>query len=313
MKLLLLLYLLCLWKYAAWGFNSTDQSYQKSLRVLVVVSTNKINEGSEFDSNAIPKRERGEDILSGAEIAVHAINVSTNILEGYNLQIVPVRVPMCNFNIGIVPLIKELRLQENNIVATVGYFCDNLAKFWFSLLAQEQIIQVPFINAHKDLQLQHSMVPNMGTSAKAVLDMIERFGWNKVGTVKIGRYHDTYYSRSLETFYRLASNSVNVNISSEVLINQSQARTDQFFVDLQHSGVKIVVNFLPPLETSEMICNAYLKGFMWPMYVWIYVDIDPEIEIQNSARSCDKHTMNKALESVITFDHYILNLSLIHI
>lgn len=83
--------------------------------------------------------EDREEILPGALLAIKEISDSVNLISDYQLEVIPVRVPLCGFNVEIVPFIKELTESGNNIAGIVGFFCHNLAQQFSRLVQNEQI------------------------------------------------------------------------------------------------------------------------------------------------------------------------------
>ena len=55
-----------------------------------------------------PGGTRGEEILPGAQLAINEINDTSDLLSGYQLEGIPVRVPKCDLSEGIVPFVEEL-------------------------------------------------------------------------------------------------------------------------------------------------------------------------------------------------------------
>ena len=50
-----------------------------------------------------------------------------------------IRVPQCDLNEGVVPFVKELTSDDNNVIGIVGYFCQNIARN-FSQLIQHNMV-----------------------------------------------------------------------------------------------------------------------------------------------------------------------------
>ena len=73
-----------------------------------------------------PQWTRGEEILPGAQLAINEINNTFDLISGYQLEVIPVRVPQCELSEGIVPFVEELVSNHSNIIGRVGYFCHNI-------------------------------------------------------------------------------------------------------------------------------------------------------------------------------------------
>ena len=106
-----------------WG-NLILSKDTESLDILIVVPAS-----SNSCIRLQPKWERGDEILPGAEIVVDEINDSPNLLSTCQLNIVPIRVELCNPLINIESFVGNLTSRRNKVIGIVGYFCDNLVQF----------------------------------------------------------------------------------------------------------------------------------------------------------------------------------------
>ena len=48
---------------------------------------------------------------------------------------------------------------------------------------------------------------------------------------------------------------------------------NEYLQELQKFGIQIIVAFVPQSEAVDMFCSAYLNGFKWPDYAWIFTEI----------------------------------------
>ena len=103
------------------------------------------------------------EILPGGLLAVDEINNSTELLQGYHLELVPLMIPMCDPIEGITAFVDAISSTEYNIVGVTGLFCTRLSD---------------------------SISPLAG------YDLITLFGWSTVKVIYSQRYHDTYYTRT---------------------------------------------------------------------------------------------------------------------
>ena len=120
-----------------------------------------------------PQWTRGEEILPGAQLAINEINNTSDLLSGYKLEIIPVKVPKCELSEGIVPFIEELASNRNNIIGIVGYFCHNIARL-LSRIAHSWITHA--------IQISAAWYPNCKTSRDIPLTILSKLAYN-IGTM----------------------------------------------------------------------------------------------------------------------------------
>ena len=118
--------------------NVADANNERPTLIHVLAFVPVTNDG-QVDTYLHPKWTDGEAILPSAYLAQNEISNSSNFLKGYQLEILPVRIPLCDLNEGIFHFVNEVVLDENNIVGVVGYFCHNIAKHISELLQHKEL------------------------------------------------------------------------------------------------------------------------------------------------------------------------------
>ena len=282
-------------------------TYQ-TLQIMIVVPTAE-QSYTGYCNHVLPRWERGEEILPGAYIAMNEINDSPVLLRDYWLEIVPIKIPLCSVTAKLDAFVGNLTSQTNNIVAVVGYFCDNLAQTFPRLIIGQnkfdviQISSMPLYTSHsnqntKDMPSNHIhyVLPSVDVYAKAIVMFIKALGWNKIGLINSGWYHDIHYSRIKEIFTSIAQeHSITTAICEET--NPANS-VNKIFKHLKNSKAKILVAFVPPFEALEIICEAHLEGFKWPHYVWLFVELSSD-DMSKMSTKCSETTMILALENII--------------
>jgi gamma-aminobutyric acid type B receptor len=239
---------------------------------MAVISTNSVYESENVQ---LPDWQKGEEILPGAFLAAKEIDDIPNLLSGHQLEIIPVRVHQCELSEGIVPFVEELT-SNHNIIGIVGYFCPNLAQY-LSPLAHYWIASVVQISAIKFLledsgndnrlsYLQHSILPLRESIASATVQLLQSLQWNKIAIIS---NQNPKFVNSKGAFLKSAREH-NIQIEAHLETFHSP---NEYLQELQRYDVKIVVVFVSQSEAVDILCSAYLNGFQWPDYAWIFTDI----------------------------------------
>ena len=258
------------------------------LQVLAVIQTPYISD----DVKLLPDWIKGEEILPGAQLAIKEISDFPSLLNGYQLEVIPVRVPQCELNKGIVPFVKELTSNDNNIIGIVGYFCHNIAQhlsqlahYWSTLV---QISATSLENSPSDNSaphLQHSILPLRESIASATVQLMQNLGWNKIAV--ISNQHPNFLD--LKRAFLMSAQEHGIQIVTQLETFHS---SKEYLQELQRFGVKIVVAFVPQSEAMDILCTAYLNGFKWPDYAWIFADISKPDTFKNH---CQVDAVNNAM------------------
>ena len=292
---MLLLTLLCLHDMALASpsrFSSTvSGANAETSKALQIIATTPSMFGPDD-----PQWTRGEEILPGAQLAINEINDTSDLLSGYQLEVIPVRVPKCELSEGIVPFVEGLASNRNNIIGIVGYFCHNIAQL-LSQIAHSWITQVHAIQisaasiaTKPDIApyLEHSILPLRESITSAIVQLIQSLGWTKIAV--ISNPHSNF-ADSTHSFLRAAKeHGIQIVTHLGILISPKEL----YLQKLQRSGIKITVAFVPQSEAIDILCTAYLNGFRWPNYAWIFMDISKTM-IFNANYHCQVEAINNAI------------------
>lgn len=294
---LLILFLLLLFNHCHLQ-NNSNQSSSKSLNILAVVPTS----SNSCTSHLQPSWERGDELISAAEYAVNEIT-NFQSMNTYQVNIVPIQVKLCNPLTSIKAFVEKLTSggSRNKTIAIVGYFCDNLVRVLSPLVEHDgfdhEVIQIsampPIIsNTGYKVPRFHHILPSPLVLAKVTAMLIHRLGLSEIGVISGGQYHDQHYSRMAEAFLSVAR-TYNISIVSHIT---SSPRLN--LIRIKKSSARVYLVFLPPSAAVDVICNAYLQDFVWPLYAWVFVELHNG-EIDNSSKHCSEHTLSVAKESII--------------
>ena len=286
------------------GINSnsaTTNTNSNFIRILAVVPT------AQGDTALLPTWVQGETILPGAYLAMKEINELPDLLKGYNLEVIPVTVPMCKLDEGVVQFVKELQLDENNILGVVGSFCHSITELIYKLVQRKAFdvipifaTSVPALERYHVSRLHYSILSPLSI-AKAAVRLMQQVKWNNIAVVSSQNINNI---QARNTFINeTKAFGIDVALTSEVSPFTHQSSLE-FLRELRTLGVKIIVAFVSPSEGVQLICSAYYNGFKWPDYAWIFTEI---IQIESLQRSpfCSRNTESIAINNMIFLDQQL--------
>ena len=268
------------------------------LHVLAVLPI--ITNGSDGDGGgkSVLQWKRGEEILPGATLALQEIRESDNILNDFQLEVIPVRIPSCNFIEGVVPFIRELTSSRNNVVGIVGYFCQNLQQCFSYLIQHDSIgaFQLSAIAAREEYCSscpQHSILPSAEFSARAVVKLMQRLEWSRIAIIS---NKDLLNAKQV---FRDHAKKEGIDVALELVAPLvTSERTTQFLHELLVFATNIIVAFVSPSEAVRIMCSAQRDNFKWPNYAWIFMETDIN-EITTLPKGCSQQTISAIMTNSI--------------
>ena len=151
-------------------------------------------------------------------------------------------------------------------------------------------------NHNTDMPYFHYVLPSVDIYAEAIVMLVKTLGWRQIGIISNGWYHDIHFSRIKEAFAPVAQEHGITTVLHEE-INPANS-INKILRDIKNSYAKVIVAFLPPSDTVEILCEAHLQRFKWPNYVWLFVKISSD-EMVKMTNKCSKTTMIMAVENVL--------------
>ena len=105
--------------------------------------------------------------------------------------------------------------------------------------------------------LQHSILPFSESIASATVQLMQSLGWNKIA---VANNQSPDFVDLKRAFLKSAmDNSIQITTHLETFHSP-----EEYSLELQRFGIKIIVAFIPPSEAVDILCTAYLNGFKWP-------------------------------------------------
>lgn len=240
------------------------------IHIMAVVPTTNVVQG-----NVPPKWTNGEEILPGAHLAIQQIANNSDLLNGLQLKVIPVRIPSCNINEGIIPFVKELTSKDNNIVAIVGFFCQSIAQHFSQLLQHKQmgIVHISAMSLQMEGRdnfpnVQHSIISLVESVSRAALQLMHSLKWKNISVLSNQKLH---YITAKYTFIKIAKEQ-GINIKVAFNIKTIKEKFEVILHELQRNGIKIIVAFVTLTEAREILFHAHHNGFKWPDYCWIFAN-----------------------------------------
>ena len=126
--------------------------------------------------------------------------------------------------------------------------------------------------------------------ASATVQLMQSLGWTKIAV--ISSPHSNFVD-STHSFLRAAKEQ---GIQIATHLGTFFSPKELYLQELQRLSIKITVAFVPQSEAIDVLSTAYLNGFRWPNYAWIFTDISKTMIVY------DHHCQVEAINNVLFID-----------
>ena len=266
------------------------------------------------DPEEQPSWTEGPTLTLAAHLAVDLINNSTDILSGYNLELVSGD-SGCNISSKAhVAFLKNVLYNEQNISGMVGPGCSTSTAS-ISPLSGNSVIALINVHIAGSLLLENREIypyafgtlDSTNGFAEAAVSLMARNKWNRVGAL-----YDparVYYSTTLRYFEQVLECNDSLECSSSFFFGVQDTYIPLNV--LKDSYIRVVFLFVGPDFLRKILCIAFHSGILFPTYQWVIVsrvvdEITPvSFTYGDISYTCTKEDMRKASNGALII-HYSL-------
>ena len=212
----------------------------------------------------------GPYIFPGAQIAAEIINNRSDILKGYDLELIQGASGCSKEQDSLLSFVKEVFHSGKRIVGIIGPFCSDSAAFLSPLLNHKNIALVniyltvvPVLENGTRYPYTFGTSPSVDTLATAAVELMRKNQWNEV----VGLYNSRqrYFNRMYESFEARLSKELNYRIVSSVPVVSFQEAINF----IRSFNRRIIFLMVDEEETCRIVCFAWHQGFGYPKIQWI--------------------------------------------
>ena len=260
-------------------------------------------------SSPQPSCNRGEELISAAQLAVERINVRNDVLPGYNLELVPANSETCDQSLvteAPVNFVRHVTSGDLNIVGVVGLVCSTVTQAISPLAGRQELdlLQIsagaasPVFDNEEEYPRLYRMIPSSEAYNDAVLALMTTFQWRRISMVR-----DTILIQHTTTADNFVT-KVETRAEFELVFLGDVSFTFATFPaqNLLPKAARIVYASVTASEARELLCESYQKDLHWPEFVWLFHDHSFE-DLMGSTEKCSNETMLRALEGVFLLQY----------
>ena len=256
--------------------------------------------------------DRGLDLVPAAHLAAEEINNRSEILTGFDLQVVDIDSEACGRGTiikGLVNIYRELVSQAPDspecLVGVMGFPCSSVTNVLAPIIGHQNTGYVTLANsvspAHRNIEEYPNLFHTISSSSVhsiVLLSLMQNFGWNKIGVV-----YD-----SLSIFYRTTANDFiqrgnDIELTVYVPITTSGSISEAFNI-IDSEEARITYWLGNDDQNALCLCEAYQREFLYPGHVFILRYHEKIMEnILNANTMCSMDQLLRAMEGVLLTDY----------
>ena len=278
--------------------TTTNGSLQP-LYVLVLVPFPDSRPGSGFDA--------GLSSLPGARIARDEINNHSDILEGYQIELIEGNAEACSRLTapdGLVNLVEYgIEAKCSPVVAMAGLLCSSHTMELSRVTSRGQVSLIALAAANSPIfELESDRYPHLwrflesaSVFCEASLALMAKYDWRRISVVhshgEIFFYHIALYFK-----WRL-NQSDEFSIGVDGNQKGSSLEAVKFIKENQITVIALLVN---PELAALILCTAYDEGLVYPHYIFLIFSLTHEIIIKRAhGPNCVREKITAALRGHI--------------
>ena len=250
--------------------------------------------------------QEGPYIFPGGQIAVELINNRSDILKGYDLELIEA-VSGCTDTLpGVVSVVNEVFHSGKQIVGVIGPVCSNSAVFLSPLLNREDVALVnihlslvPIMKNGKRYPYSFGTARSVDTLVTAAVELMRQNNWYEIVIL-----HDnlqTYVNWMYESFEARLAQEPKYQIVSSLPIFPFE----EVLRDIQGFERRIIFLMAGYEEARRIVCFALHQEMVYPKIQWVIFGMninELRSSVQAEEYNCSGEEMISALNNSFFID-----------
>ena len=256
--------------------------------------------------------DRGLELLPAARLARDHINNSTDLLQGYRLELIEASSDGCGvstISTALVSFVRHAATRINSmdsVIGILGLACSSVTAIISPLAGHTKLdyIQVamansPIFSLSKE-KYPHlwRVLPTSLIYSNVTIALLDQFNWTRVATIYDG--NGVFFSSTANVFVDALESSGKTNVLESTIEGIDNLYIDSVLSQIRTTGARIVFLSMSEAQAATILCKAAELRLIWPGYAWI-IPARATIEEFLSDSPCSKPQLLTALENAFLF------------
>ena len=287
------------------NFDDESEPLSQDCPVLYMLNVEPYPDDGEFAG-----WDRGLELIPGGDLAAEQINNRSDILMGRELSLINIDSEACGrstINKGLVNFYRELVNHSTShcVIGVIGLFCSTVTNVIAPIAGHTNIGYIQLagstspLHRRNDTYLFHSIASSTVFN-EVVIAMMEVFDWQRIGLV-----HDSqgfYFRSTANDFIDKIKSISDVEVVTHVPITNSAGIIPETFKIINEQETRISYWSVTVEQSSNILCEAYKKEFLWPGHVYIFHERTVE-EILHTNTPCSFGELSSAIEGIFLLQY----------
>ena len=252
----------------------------------------------------------GSYAFLGGQIAVELINNRSDILNGYDLELIEAASGCSNELHGLLSVISDVFHSGKQIMGIIGPKCSKSDALLTPLLNQEEISLIHFhlsivpVLQENGIRYPYSFSTSrtLHTLVTAASELMQRNQWYDVVVL----YDDL--KRYFHFLYFAFEQQLSQVPNYKVVFSSPIARFLQGSNKLHRFERRVIFLMADQEKSRHIICNAYYQEMVYPMYQWVIIGSRMNISdfgrgVQAGEYNCSGKQLMNALNNAFFVDY----------
>ena len=224
-----------------------------------------------------PAWQEGTPVYLAAQLAVSLINNRSDILKGYQLELLK-RNGGCNIlPTTSVSLVESLFYREKQVSGIIGPGCSPAGFFVSKIVSTDRrAVSIPTIHLagspkfakREEFPYSFSMVDHATAAADALLALLQRNRWRSI--IILYDESNTYYTTIVEYLQNRLVDETETTIAVASVVYEHHIP----FNKIVKSQSRIILLLAGQKMFRIIFCAAFRAGLSYPMYQWVFLNRD---------------------------------------
>ena len=258
--------------------------------------------------------DRGLELVPAAHLAADEINNRSDILAGFDLEIVDIDSEACGrgtITKGLVNFFRKLVSQDDPsrcVVGVIGFVCSSVTNVLAPIINNQNIAYLTLANsvspAHRNTVKYPNLFHTLSSSSvhnTVLISLMQSFGWKRIGVV-----YDSlsiFFRSTANDFIQRVVNSTEAEISITFPITTSESIEGAFKI-INSEAARVTYWLGNDGQNALCLCEAYRNRFLYPGHVFILRYHENIVDnILNANTACSKDELTSAMKGVLMMDY----------
>lgn len=268
------------------------------------------------ESDASGGFDGGLRLIPAALLAAKEINNRSDILEGFELEIINVESEGCGRSMiikGLVSFYRELVSQDHHptkcTVGVMGFPCSTATNVLAPIIGHPNIGYVTLANSatpeHRNIMQYPNLFHTISSSSahnKVLISLMQRFKWRRIGVVYDSL--SVFFQPTANDFIQRVHNLSSAELTVSIPITNSAVSIHDAFNIINDEEARITYWQGNDRQNALCLCEAYRRQFLYPGHVYI-LRYNPTIvkKLLEAETECSREEMLHAMEGVLMLDY----------